>query len=641
MRGLAVILVALALPAAAAADPGPALSVDAGSGRHAISPYIYGWNFAPSPLGGDIDLPVDRRGGNKADTINWQTGFENTGGDYFFENIPWCWSGAYGYCGGPNPELGGFHAYTDQIGADRDIGAKTLIDLPMLGYVPKDPSPFSQPLACSFLKGEYPGQTAFDPYDPNCGNGKSGPATWITNTPERDDAQAAGAAFQGGWIEDLKSRYGTAANGGVAFYELGNEPGLWHDTHHDWHPDPVTYDELWSKSQALASEVKSRDPSAAVLAFSEWGWPNYFCSSQDNLSNGCQATDTDRNAHGGSELAAWLLQQFKQWADDHGGERLIDYLDLHYYRQGGAGIGPTRSLWDPSFTDPSWINDTINLLPRMHDWVDQNYPGTKISLSEYDLSNGDTEEDNLIQADVLGIFARERLDLATLWPLEDQSHYADAFRLFRNYDGARSKFGDTYVSSQSDDQSTLAIYGAQRSSDGSLTLVVVNKGFTELTSSVALAGFTPAGTAQTWRWTSTAGGITRGADLGVNASGFSASFAPRSMTMVVIPPPAPSTTPSTEAGGGGGDQTPTPTANPTTPAPAPAPAAAPTCKVPKLIGLTLTTAKAKLKKAHCRLGKVTKKRSEKRKGRVIGQKPKRGAVRRSGTRVSVVLSRGR
>src|SRR3954466_14583910 len=105
IRGLVFMLAVLLLvPAAtAAADPGPALSVDASAGRHAISPYIYGWNFAPSPLAGQIDLPVDRRGGNSADAINWKTGFENHANDFFFENIPWCWSDKYGYCDGNVP----------------------------------------------------------------------------------------------------------------------------------------------------------------------------------------------------------------------------------------------------------------------------------------------------------------------------------------------------------------------------------------------------------------------------------------------------------------------------------------------------------------------------------------------------------
>jgi beta-lactam-binding protein with PASTA domain len=38
---------------------------------------------------------------------------------------------------------------------------------------------------------------------------------------------------------------------------------------------------------------------------------------------------------------------------------------------------------------------------------------------------------------------------------------------------------------------------------------------------------------------------------------------------------------------------------------------------------------------------VTKRRSHARKGRVIAQSPKRGAVRKNGAKVRVVLSRGR
>jgi hypothetical protein len=551
----------------------------------------------------------------------------------------------------------GFHAYTDQIDADRGIGAKTLLDVPMLGYVPKDRSPHTQPLTCSFPKTAFMTQHKFDPYNTNCGNGQNGSA-WVTNTAQLADAQAASPSFQGDWVDDLISRYGTAANGGVAFYELGNEPALWNETHHDWHPAPVDYDELWSKSLALASEIKSRDPSASVLGFSEWGWPNYFCSAADDISNGCQSTDTERASHGGTELAAWLLQQFKADADANGGRRLLDYFDLHYYRQdtgGAVGFRATRSLWDPTYTDESWIGDTIRLLPRMRDWVHDNYPGTKLSLSEYDLSidiDGDpnpaahVDLDNLIQAEVLGIFAREGLDLATLWPLQGPEHYADAFRLFRNYDGNKSKFGDTYVSSQSADQSKLAVYGAQRSADGALTLVIINKGTTDLTSHVALAGFTPGPSAQVWRFTNTTSGIQRAADQSVAASGFSPTFPARSMTMVVIPPPAAAPVDGGGSGGGsggGGESNPLPADPLVVPQSSslPAPVAVTVrCKVPKLTGMTLKQAKTKLRKSHCGLGKVTRKISRKRKGTVIGQTPKPRTLKRKGAKIRVVVSRG-
>jgi len=39
----------------------------------------------------------------------------------------------------------------------------------------------------------------------------------------------------------------------------------------------------------------------------------------------------------------------------------------------------TRSLWDPSYTDESWIGEPVRLVPRMHDWVSANYAGTKLA----------------------------------------------------------------------------------------------------------------------------------------------------------------------------------------------------------------------------------------------------------------------
>ena len=83
------------------------------------------------------------------------------------------------------------------------------------------------------------------------------------------------------------------------------------------------------------------------------------------------------------EMTAWLLDQAKAY-EQQKGKRILHYLDLHYYPQGGNPPAVTRSLWDPSYTDPSFINAQIRLLPRMRDWVSQHYPGTKTLVSEYD-----------------------------------------------------------------------------------------------------------------------------------------------------------------------------------------------------------------------------------------------------------------
>ena len=88
------------------------------------------------------------------------------------------------------------------------------------------------------------------------------------------------------------------------------------------------------------------------------------------------------------------------------------------------------------------------------------------------------------------------------------------------------------------------------------------------------------------------------------------------------------------------------TRNPAAPAtppatqPTPVPAKSPSCRVPKLAGRTLRAAKVRLRKAHCRLGKVTRKASARRRpGRVLATKPHAGRVRPAGTRIRVVVSK--
>jgi len=133
-------------------------------------------------------------------------------------------------------------------------------------------------------------------------------------------------------------------------------------------------------------------------------------------------------------FVSWYLQQMNAY-EQQNGRRILDYLDLHYYPQaggvalsseGGAStqalrLRSTRSLWDASYIDESWISDTapggeaVRLIPRMRDWVNSYYPGTKLAITEYNWGGLESINGALAQADALGIFGREGLDMATLW----------------------------------------------------------------------------------------------------------------------------------------------------------------------------------------------------------------------------------
>jgi uncharacterized repeat protein (TIGR01451 family) len=65
------------------------------------------------------------------------------------------------------------------------------------------------------------------------------------------------------------------------------------------------------------------------------------------------------------------------------------------------------------------------------------------------------------------------------------------------------------------------------------------------------------------------------------------------------------------------------------------------CKVPKVIGLTLAKAKAKIRRAHCGVGKIKKKvSSRKKKGRVLSQKPRPGKTLPVGSKVNLTVGKG-
>ena len=66
------------------------------------------------------------------------------------------------------------------------------------------------------------------------------------------------------------------------------------------------------------------------------------------------------------------------------------------------------------------------------------------------------------------------------------------------------------------------------------------------------------------------------------------------------------------------------------------------CRVPNVVGKTLTAAKLALKQKHCRTGKVSRAYSKKtKKGRVSSQSRRPGRVLANGTKVNLVVSRGR
>jgi hypothetical protein len=138
------------------------------------------------------------------------------------------------------------------------------------------------------------------------------------------------------------------------------------------------------------------------------------------------------------------------------------------------------------------------LIPRLRNWADKYYAaGTPIGITEYNWGAEGHINGATTQADVLGIFGREGLSLATRWTTPDASTPTyKAIKMYRNYDGNQSSFGDVSVSAGGPNPDNVAVFAAQRTSDNALTVIVISKYLSGTTPvSIALNNFASTGVA--------------------------------------------------------------------------------------------------------------------------------------------------
>ena len=134
--------------------------------------------------------------------------------------------------------------------------------VPLIGWTVTQASPRNHPYDCGFKVSKYGEQQSTDPWDTDCGNGVHTNGTNITGNSAADTSTAIDPSFVEDWVQYLVGKYGTAANGGVAYYDLDNEPMLWNSTHRDVHPDATSYDEMKARTYQYGAAVKTADPTA-------------------------------------------------------------------------------------------------------------------------------------------------------------------------------------------------------------------------------------------------------------------------------------------------------------------------------------------------------------------------------------------
>ncbi len=446
--------------------------------RNPISKYIYGMNMETSyPL-----ATVRRLGGNRLSTYNWETNYSNAGADYFYQNDSYL----------PSPLALNVLPVSDYTKAGSCLktfhdaslaqGAISLITLPMIGSVANDGN--VTPVTSAQVAPSSRWATVI--------NTKGSAFTLTPNTTDN-------VIYTDEEINFLTTTYGLASTPtGVKGYIMDNEPGAWVTQFATMRTNPVTYNELLTKSINLAKTIKLMDPSALVFGSESYGFNEWW-----NLQNAADAG----NYSGDHWFIDTYLKQM-QLAGIAAQKRLLDVFTLHYYSQVNNinsnapqtfasrddRMQCTRTLWDPTYTENSWITQLgfgseFPLIPHIKNSINTYYPGTMLGITEYDFGAHADISGGIAEADALGIFSRNEVDYATIFGPVD-GYVKTAFDLYLNYDGNQSKYGSIKVQAISNNVTNSTIYASINNVSGTVLHSIVNNknGTTAINATISIQG---------------------------------------------------------------------------------------------------------------------------------------------------------
>jgi Glycoside hydrolase family 44 len=519
------------------------VTVDVLTDRHPISPYIYGGSYPKDAAHvTDSGMSVVRWGGNGTSTYNWQTQTNNADNDYFFEDF-----GANGFS---NNSGGDSVQFVQDVKA---AGSNPLMTMVMLPWVAKSAEGNGN-RHWSFSVAKYGAQCQVDTYNTDAGNGVQADCATNLNADPNDAyfplldqpgaSDPANSVYRNQWAAALATAFGSAPH----FYDMDNEIDIWEGTHRDIHPNLTTYNELRDTYIAEARALKEWDPAAIRLGPVSCCWYFYWRSA---------AGAGDTSSHGGVDFLPWWLNEVA-WSDAAAGTRSLDVFDIHAYPDADTGslnaaqkkelaLTIYRDWWDPTFPSAAAyirnggfsmepVDSNPFRIPRMRALVNQIYPGTQFSMTEWSAAfagEGDFST-ALGDADAYGIIGRERVYLSSRWTAPDPANpnYL-ALKLYTNYDGAHHGFGTISVSDVNDASANLfTSYAAVNTAGTAMTVMVLNKDpQNAVTAAFGLNGFTPSAVVSYTLAASAPTAITHTAS---QAWPSTMTFAPYTATLLVI-----------------------------------------------------------------------------------------------------------
>ncbi len=442
-----------------------------------ISPWIYGINFYSGVTAAPPQLTFDRAGGNRWTAYNWETNASNAGSDYLYEND--------GYLSSSTVPAEAVRSF---IAGDQSNGLASLMTVQLQGLVAGDengPVSVTNP----------PDLTRFKQVVDQKSTVSSSPFTINPPTADAD-------VFMDEFVWALDQKFSGMGIFGAnpthpTFVSLDNEPELWNSTHLEVQgPNPVTSDNYIAKTITITEALKSQFPEMVIFGPVHYGFQGIY-----NWQGELNATP------GGAD---WFPDKYLtalNTASASYGKPLVDVYDFHWYAEeydpnGTRSLDLTsttltdaqvqlvvqspRSLWDPTFTDSTnsnpWIyqelgNTPINILGRLQAKINAEFPGMKISLTEYENGGWNHIAGTIAQADNLGVFGSQGVFAANFWPPNGTYSYALAgFRAFRDFDGAGTNFGDTSLQATSSNVQNVMVYASSDSATpGRFVFVAINR----------------------------------------------------------------------------------------------------------------------------------------------------------------------
>lgn len=447
------------------------ITVDSTKNRLPISPLIFGTNNEHEVQAG---VRLYRIGGSRWSTFNWENNASNAGTDYGHYNGNWLC--IIQNCSTANANKPG---EVLKLGINRAFNAQSvpLVTIPIGPFVAADKTTKVNRSAAEDIL----------PWRQNY-------STKTTGSPSANPNVNDDAVYQEEALLFVKNQFPVPSLAGQIHFMLDNEPGLWASRHPYAHANPATYADTIAKTIEFGSLIKRELPQAKVYG----GVAHDF----NELRNLKDATDKNLGDALGKNFFEYFLYSLKNH-ELTSGEKVIDVIDLHWSSEARAGnykisneealtpnttdviqarLQAPRSLWDPTYVETSGITNDIlkgpiTLIPRLRQMINRNYPGIKISFSEYAHGGENHISGALAQVDTLGIFAREGVYAAAHRDRESSSPYIyGAIRLFTDYDGQGSSVGDTSVLAITSDSEKSSAYAiASATDDRNLSLILINK----------------------------------------------------------------------------------------------------------------------------------------------------------------------